>query len=127
MATPNERTLPDFDLVDNEPLNKYKLEMDGAYRWIDLTCILNMTNGGTPPTWIEDHIMNYFTAVGIRLNGKPYKFSQPLRFAVKKQTCDIGTPNFTQAPSDVANETYDAMSSLSPVPIINSKLVSFSV
>jgi len=53
--------------------------------------------------------MNYFTAVGIRLNGKPYKFSQPLRFAVKKQTCDIGTPNFTQAPSDVADETYDAI------------------
>lgn len=109
MATPNERTLTDFILVDNEPVNKYDLDMDGAYRWIDLTFILNLTNGGTIPTFTEDHIMNYFKLIGIRRNGKTSKFSQPLRFAIKKQTCDIGTPNYIEAPSNTVNATYDAI------------------
>ena len=51
MATPNERTLTDMVLVDNEPLNKKKLDLDGAYRWLILTFVLNLTNTATPPTW----------------------------------------------------------------------------
>ena len=109
MATPNERTLKDFLLVDNEPLNKYKLELDGAYRWILCTFIFNMTNGANVPVFFEDHVMNYIRAVGIRRNGKTYKFNQPLRFAVKKQTADVGTPNFIVAPITTANETYESI------------------
>jgi len=109
MATPNERPLTDLILVDNEPLNIKKLPLDGAYRWIDLTFIINMTNTGVSPTFVEDDILNYFTAVGIRRNGKTYKFNQPLRFGVKKQTSDIGTPSFYQAPSTTASATYDAI------------------
>lgn len=109
MATPNERTETDLVLVDNEPLNIKKLGLDGAYRWLVLTFILNMTNTATPPTFKEDDILNYIKAVGIRRNGKFFKFSQPLRFAYKKQTSDIGTPSFYQAPITTASATYDAI------------------
>ena len=109
MATPNERTLTNLTLVDNEPLNKKKLELDGAYRWLVLTFILNMTNTATPPTLIEDGFLKYFTAVGIRRNGKTYKFNQPLQFAVKKQTNDNGTPSFFQDVDLTADATYDAI------------------
>ena len=109
MATPNERTLTNLTLVDNEPLNKKKLELDGAYRWLVLTFILNMTNTATPPTLIEDGFLKYFTAVGIRRNGKTFKFNQPLRFAVKKQTNDVGTPSFFQDVDLTASATYDAI------------------
>lgn len=109
MAVPNERPLTDLVLVDNEPLNIKKLPMDGAYRWIDLTFILNMTNGANPAVFREDDILNYIKAVGIRKNGKTYKFNQPLRFAYKKQTSDVGTPAFYQAPVTTALATYDAI------------------
>jgi len=109
MAKPNERTLTDMVLVDNEPLNKKKLDLDGAYRWLVLTFILNMTNGATPPIFKEDGFFKYFTAVGIRRNSKTYKFNQPLRFAIKKQTSDVGVPSFYQAPDTTANATYDAI------------------
>ena len=109
MAIPNERTLTNLTLVDNEPLNKKKLELDGAYRWLVLTFILNMTNTATPPTLIEDGFLKYFTAVGIRRNGKTYKFNQPLQFAVKKQTNDNGTPSFFQDVDLTADATYDAI------------------
>jgi len=106
---PNERPLTDMILVDNEPLNIKKLPLDGAYQLVDLTFILNMTNGAAVPVFKEDDILNYFTAVGIRKNGKTFKFSQPLRFAYKKQTSDIGTPAFYQAPLTTINSTYDAI------------------
>lgn len=109
MPTPNERTETDLVLVDNEPLNIKKLPLDGAYRWIDLTFILNMTNTGVSPTFLEDDILNYFKAVGIRRNGKTFKFNQPLRFAIKKQTSDFGTPAFFQAPITTVSTTYDAI------------------
>ena len=109
MATPNERTLTDLVPVDNEPLNKKKLDLDGAYRWIDLTFILNITNTGSVPALIEDGFFNYFSAVGIRKNSKTYKFNLPLRLAVKVQTAENGTPSFFQAPSIVASATYDAI------------------
>ena len=109
MATPNERTLTNMMLVDNEPLNIKKLGLDGAYRWIVLTFILNMTNGGVSPTFKEDGFFKYFTAVGIRRNGKNFKFNQPLRFAFKKQTADLGTQPFYQAPVTTINATYDAI------------------
>ena len=75
MADFNERTETDLTLVDNEPLNKKKLGLDGAYRWIVCTFILNMTNTATPPTLIEDGFFKYFTAVGIRKNSKKIKSS----------------------------------------------------
>lgn len=106
---PNERTLTNMTLVDNEPLNKKKLELDGAYRWLILTLTLNMTNTATPPTFKEDGFLKYFTAVGIRKNSKTFKFNQPLRFAVKKQTSDVGTPSFLQDPITTASATYDAI------------------
>ena len=109
MATPNERTLTNLTLVDNEPLNKKKLELDVAYRWLILTFILNITNTATPPTLIEDGFLKYFTAVGIRRNGKTFKFNQPLQFAVKKQTYDVGTPSFFQDVDLTASATYDAI------------------
>lgn len=109
MAVPNERPLTDLVLVDNTPLNIKKLPLDGAYRWIDLTFILNMTNGANAAVFHEDDIQNYIKAVGIRKNGKMYKFNQPLRFAIKKQTSDVGTPAFYQAPITTATETYDAI------------------
>lgn len=109
MATPNERTLTDLVCVDNEPLNIKKLPLDGAYRWIDLTFILNITNTASPPTLVEDDILNYFSAVGIRKNGKTFKFNQPLRFGYKKQTSDVGTPAFYQAPDLTGSATYDAI------------------
>ena len=109
MATPNERTITDLTLTDNEPLNIKKLELDGAYRWLVLTLILNITNTATPPTLIEDGFFKYFTAVGIRRNSKTFKFNQPLQFAVKKQTADVGTPSFFQDVSLVGSATYDAI------------------
>lgn len=109
MATPNERTLTDLILKDNEPLNKKKLDLDGALRWLVLTFKLNMTNTATPPTLIEDGFLKYFTAVGIRRNSKTFKFNQPLQFAVKKQTADVGTESFIQQPDLTANATYDAI------------------
>lgn len=107
MATPNERTLTDLVLVDNEPLNIKKLDLDGAYRQIVLTFILNLTNTATPPTLIEDGFFKYFTAVGIRRNSKTFKFNQPLQFAIKKQTADIGTPPFFVDADLTASATYD--------------------
>lgn len=109
MATPNERTETNMTLVDNEPLNIKKLGLDGAYRWLVLTLTLNMTNGGISPTFKEDGFFKYFTAVGIRRNGKTFKFNQPLRFAFKKQTADLGTQPFYQAPITTASATYDAI------------------
>ena len=109
MATPNERTITDLTLVDNEPLNIKKLELDGAYRWLVLTFILNMTNTVTPPTLIEDGFFKYFTAVGIRRNSKTFKFNQPLQFAVHKQTHDVGTPSFFQDVDLTGSATYDAI------------------
>ncbi|MCJ8305657.1 MAG: hypothetical protein HRU07_01245 [Nitrosopumilus sp.] len=109
MATPNERTETDLILKDNEPLNIKKLGLDGAYRWLKLTVILSMTNLGVAPVFKEDDILNYITAVGIRRNGKFFKFNLPLRFAYKLQTSDVGTPAFYQAPITTINETYDAI------------------
>ena len=107
MATPNERTITDLALVDNEPLNIKKLELDGAYRWLVLTFILNLTNTATPPTLIEDGFFKYITAVGIRRNSKTFKFNQPLQIAIKKQTTDIGTAPFFQDADLTASATYD--------------------
>jgi len=106
---PNERPLTDLVLTDNEPLNIKKMSLDGAYRYWLLTFILNMTNTGVAPTFVEDDILNYITAVGVRLNGKTFKFNVPLRLAVHKQTADYGTPFFYQAPITTVNATYDAI------------------
>lgn len=109
MATPNERTETDLILTDNEPLNIKKLGLDGALRWLKLTFILNLTNLGVAPVFKEDDILNYITAVGIRRNGKFFKFNLPLKFAYKLQTSDVGTPAFHQAPITTASQTYDAI------------------
>ena len=106
---PSERPLTDLVLTDNEPLNIKKMPLDGAYRWWLLTFILNLTNLATAPVFYEDGFFKYFKAVGVRRDGKTYKFNLPLQLAVHKQTADFGTPSFYQAPVTTVSATYDAI------------------
>ena len=75
----NEKSYKTMTLTDNEPENLLELHQNGAYRSIKGRLILDMTNLGSAPVFVEDDVLKYIKSLGVRKNGKVFHFNLPLR------------------------------------------------
>lgn len=109
MLTPYELPFKTLTLVDNKKDNILQLHQDGAYRWIKGRFVINMTNTATPPTFKEDNVLNYIKSLGIRRNGRLFKFDVSLKVHFLKEGINKGTLQAQVAPVTTASATYDAI------------------
>src|SRR3989338_6579114 len=75
---PNEKSYKTLTLVNSQE-NLLNLHQNGAYRSIKGKLTVNLTNTVTPPTFVEDSILKYIKSLGVRKNGKVFRFNLPLR------------------------------------------------
>lgn len=102
---PNERSLKTVVLVDDDT-KFFELPLDAAYRWIHGIAKLGLTNTGTSPTFKQDDVLNYYKVVGIRRNGRLFKFNVPLRIHRFLERKNKGEFSYKDDPSTVASAVY---------------------
>ena len=72
-----------------------------------------MTNGATGPTLATGDIKNYVKSIGVRRNGKEFKFNLPLDLLVDIETKNMGKAPARTAPDTTGSATYDAIQNFS--------------
>ena len=105
---PNEKSYKTLNLVDNDE-NLLELHQNGAYRSIKGILKLNITNTATPPTLVEDGILNYLKSIGVRKNGKVFRFNLPLRIHYFVEQSVKGQAPKKVDPDLSASATYDTL------------------
>ncbi len=106
----NERPIKTLTLSDDTAENILELPQDAAYRWIHGRVIFDLSNGANVPTLKENDILNYVKAIGIRRNGRLYKFRLPLHFMHVLETIKKGKAPYKKDPVTTANEdNYEAI------------------
>ena len=105
---PNEKSFITKTLVQNLA-NLIELHQNGAYRSIKGKLTLDMTNTATPPTFIEDGLLKFIKALGVRKNGKVFRHNVPLRIHYYVEMAIKGKPPKKTDPVTTASATYNAI------------------
>ena len=103
----NERPVGQVDFSANNT-KKLDIPRDRMLRRMVMRIILNLTTGGTAPTYTEDDILNVVKKIRLVLNGNDNKFNTSARLWFYVEQFEKGTAVQRVAPTSAISTTADA-------------------